>query len=627
MVETSEEARQDSEANGASSRGMWLGRIRGFIPSSYRTEVILLLMLAGPVVLSQMMIFMISIISMVFCGHLGKTQFAAVSLAIAVVNVTGIAVGSGLSLTCDTLISQTFGSGNLKRVGVILQRGVLIILLACFPCWAVLINTEPFLLAVKQSHEVASLAQVYVKIVMFSLPAAFMYQLLGRYLQNQGIIWPQVVTGVIGTILNAFVNYVLLHLLQLGVPGSAAANAMSQCVFSITLLAYIWWKGLHKPTWGGWSRECLEEWGPFVKLAMPSMLMFCLEWWAFELGGCLAGTISEVELGAQSVIYNLTLVAFMFPIGMATGASVRVGNALGAGNSVQAKLSCKVSIICTSAVACFVGLSLTLSRNVVGYIFTTDPNILKRTADVMVVFGVMHLADAIAGVSGGVFRGVGKQKVGAVSNLVGHYFIGFPIGVSLLFKTQLGVAQRRAGVQVKAEDTVEMLDCEPVVPAPSPRCESTAEDQQIPEQHETAVTIVGDVLTVKQLLLKRGLILLIFVAILAAGIIASHFLVGGLKDACPVTTTQPSPAMHARRPSPDHTPVLRAPRPSSNPAPAAQASKTLLWTHKPPTLSPATQALRLPSDLAEGAQAVSPSFYPPQAVQPFPPPSESALVS
>lgn len=50
---------------------------------------------------------------------------------------------------------QTFGSGNLKRVGVILQRGILILLLACFPCWAVIINTEPLLLAVKQSPEVA----------------------------------------------------------------------------------------------------------------------------------------------------------------------------------------------------------------------------------------------------------------------------------------------------------------------------------------------------------------------------------------------------------------------------------------------------------------------------------------
>lgn len=51
--------------------------------------------------------------------------------------------------------SQTYGSGNLKHVGVILQQGVLILLLACFPCWAILINTQPILLAVRQSAEVA----------------------------------------------------------------------------------------------------------------------------------------------------------------------------------------------------------------------------------------------------------------------------------------------------------------------------------------------------------------------------------------------------------------------------------------------------------------------------------------
>lgn len=57
--------------------------------------------------------------------------------------------------------------------------------------------------------------------------------------------------------------------------------------------------------------ECLQEWGPFIQLAIPSMLMLCLEWWLFEVGGFLAGVISEAELGSQSIIYELTVVAYM----------------------------------------------------------------------------------------------------------------------------------------------------------------------------------------------------------------------------------------------------------------------------------------------------------------------------
>lgn len=50
---------------------------------------------------------------------------------------------------------QTFGGKNLLHVGVILQRSVLILLLFCLPCWALLINTHPILLLLGQDPEVA----------------------------------------------------------------------------------------------------------------------------------------------------------------------------------------------------------------------------------------------------------------------------------------------------------------------------------------------------------------------------------------------------------------------------------------------------------------------------------------
>uniref|UniRef100_A0AAQ6AFD0 Multidrug and toxin extrusion protein n=1 Tax=Amphiprion ocellaris TaxID=80972 RepID=A0AAQ6AFD0_AMPOC len=455
------------------------------------------------------MVFMLSFVSMVFCGHLGKTELAAVSLSIAVVNVTGISIGTGLSLTCDTLISQTYGSGNLKRVGVILQRGILILLLACFPCWAVLINTEPLLLAVRQSPEVSRLSQLYVMIFMPALPAAFMYQLQGRYLQNQGIIWPQVITGAIANVLNAVINYVLLYRLDMGVLGSAAANAISQYVLAVFLFVYICVRGLHKATWGGWSMDCLQEWGPFVKLAIPSMLMLCAEWWLFEIGGFLAGVISEAELGAQSVIYQLTVIAYMSPMGFSAAASVRVGNALGAGNIEQARLSCKVPIITTFIIACFVGA-----------------------------------------VTGGVLRGAGKQTIGAMCNLVGYYIIGLPIGVSLMFAAKMGVVGMWTGltVSVFVQSTffivyLYRLDWKKAADEVRTCIASySLYNQNMPlivilvslirllcEQETKSTIIVGDVLSVTQLVLRRGFTLLVMAIILAAGVVINEFVTELLK--------------------------------------------------------------------------------------------------
>ncbi|XP_038615312.1 multidrug and toxin extrusion protein 2-like [Tachyglossus aculeatus] len=336
-------------------------------------------------------------------------------------------------------MSQSFGGKNLKRVGIILQRGILILLLCCFPCWAILINTEQLLLLVKQDPEVSRLAQVYVMIFIPALPAAFLYQLQTRYLQSQGIILPQVITGFAANIINVGLNAVFLYALKLGVVGSAWANTTSQFTQAILLFLYVRWKKMHVQTWGGWSFECFQEWDVYIKLGFPSMIMLCIEWWTFEIGSFLAGLINVAELGAQAIIYQLAIVAYMVPLGFSVAASVRVGNALGAGNAEQARLSCITVLLCAEIFAVLMGILLSTLKDVVAYIFTSDKEIVSLVSHVMLIFAPFHVFDATAGTSGGILRGTGQQKIGAILNAIGYYGIGFPIGISLMFAAKRGI--------------------------------------------------------------------------------------------------------------------------------------------------------------------------------------------
>uniref|UniRef100_A0A8C5QS50 Uncharacterized protein n=1 Tax=Leptobrachium leishanense TaxID=445787 RepID=A0A8C5QS50_9ANUR len=129
--------------------------LRRLLPAGFVDEAKEQLALAGPVFICEVMVLLINMVSTMFCGHLGKIELDAVTLAIAVINITGVSISNGLALACDTLISQTYGGKNMKRIGTILQRSIVILLLFCFPCWAVFINTEEILLLCKQDPVIA----------------------------------------------------------------------------------------------------------------------------------------------------------------------------------------------------------------------------------------------------------------------------------------------------------------------------------------------------------------------------------------------------------------------------------------------------------------------------------------
>uniref|UniRef100_A0A8C5E3L6 Multidrug and toxin extrusion protein n=1 Tax=Gouania willdenowi TaxID=441366 RepID=A0A8C5E3L6_GOUWI len=409
--------------------------LRNKLPLVHRDELYHIIRMTGPLLLSRILIYLLPFVVTMFCGRLGNSVMAGYGLASAAINVSTAATGCGLGLACDTLISQTFGGKNLLRVGGILQRGIIILLLFCLPCWALLINAQAILLCMGQDPEVARIAQLYIMAFLPAVPAMFLHQLQVSYLQNQGIILPQFYTAVLANIANVLTNYVFLHWLNLGVSGSAAANTLSQIYICIFLFAYIRWKKLHEATWGGWSADSLQEWGSYMRLAVPSTMMTCFEWWVYEFGGFFAGMLGEDELAAQHVVIMIAFITYMFPLGIQAAACARVGNALGAGDTARAILTSKLSL---GAFAVAEGIVLGSSKTVLGFLFTSDELIIELVSNLMNAYCFLQFFDGLC-VCTGIFLGTGKQKIPAVANFIGYYCIGLTLSVVFMFVVKLRV--------------------------------------------------------------------------------------------------------------------------------------------------------------------------------------------
>ncbi|KAM6931549.1 multidrug and toxin extrusion protein 1-like [Lycodopsis pacificus] len=413
--------------------------VRHRVPLAHREELYHILRMTGPLLLSRILNYLLPFVVTIFCGRLGNEVMAGYGLASATINVTTAATGCGLGLACDTLVSQTFGGKNLLRVGVILQRGIVILLLFCLPCWGLLINAQAILLCLGQSPEAARIAQLYMTAFLPAVPAMFLHQLQVSYLQNQGIILPQMYTAAMANIANVVTNYIFIYWLHLGVSGSAAANALSQIYICAFLFAYIWWKKLHVKTWGGWSVESLQEWGSYMKLAFPSTLMICFEWWVYEFGGFFAGMLSEDELAAQHVVTMVAFITYMFPLGIQAAACARVGNALGAGDTARAILTCKMSLALAASLAVVEGIVLGSTKTVIGFIFTSDEKIIGLVSHLMNAYCFLQFFDGLVCVCTGIFLGTGKQKIPAVANFIGYYCIGLTMSVVLTFVAKLRI--------------------------------------------------------------------------------------------------------------------------------------------------------------------------------------------
>ena len=232
--------------------------------------------------------------------------------------------------------------------------------------------------------------------------------------------------------INAGLNYLFCYTLQLGLLGAPLATSISYWLSFILLVMYTRFIA-GSDCWGGWTRESLQNLSTFARLAILGIIHVGSEWWAFEIVALAAGRLGTIPLAAQSVIMTADQILNTIPFGVGVATSARVGNLLGLRSPSGAARAANTAAWLSMLLGGVVLAVLMATRNHFAQLFNDDDRVVRLTADVLPLVALFQIADGLNGSCGGSLRGMGRQHVGALVNMVSYYCGALPLGVWLAF--------------------------------------------------------------------------------------------------------------------------------------------------------------------------------------------------
>ncbi|KAK7364111.1 hypothetical protein VNO80_12515 [Phaseolus coccineus] len=398
------------------------------------------LWLAGPLITVTLLNFCLNVISVMFVGHLGELALSGASMATSFASVTGFSLLVGMASALDTFCGQSYGAKQYHMLGIHMQRAMFILMTVSIPLAVIWANTSSILIFFGQDPEIAAEAGIYATFMLPSLFAYGLLQCLNRFLQTQNIVFPMMCSSGITTLLHVLICWILVFKSGLGSKGAAVANSISYWLNVTILSLYIKFSPSCAKTWKGFSKEALHNILTFLRLAIPSAVMVCLEMWSFELMVLLSGLLPnpKLETSVLSICLNTAATVWMIPFGLSGAVSIRVSNELGAGRPWIASLAVHVVLVIVIIEGILMGTVMILVRKVWGYAYSNETEVVKYVAVMFPILAASNFLDGIQCVLSGTARGCGWQKIGAFVNLGSYYLVGIPSAVVFAFVLHIG---------------------------------------------------------------------------------------------------------------------------------------------------------------------------------------------
>jgi MATE family multidrug resistance protein len=386
-----------------------------------------------------------AIVDTMMVGRLPNSAVAmgAVSLGSAIFMVLAL-FGEGLLLGLDTLVAQSFGAGKREDCHRSLVNGVYLSI-ALTPILSAPIWFMPHLL--RAMHVDAALMREtipYTNALTYGLLPLLLYFAVRRCLQAMNMVRPVAFALVTANIINALGNWILIYgkwgAPAMGTVGSGWSTAIARVYMAAVLIGYLFWYD-HKHRTELLKTPVdidLKRIKQLIALGIPAAMQFTLESGVFATVTTLIAKLGPVPLATHQIALNTVAFTYMVPLGIASAAAVRVGQALGRRDPHGAGVAGGTAIGIGAAFMSVASVVLLVVPRWIARIYTVDEVIIRSASTLLAAGAAFQLFDGIQSVATGALRGAGDTRTPMLCHFTAYWIIGLPLGAWLCFRRGWG---------------------------------------------------------------------------------------------------------------------------------------------------------------------------------------------
>ena len=346
----------------------------------------LLLRQALPAAIGFMVMSVNMVVDTFFVGqYIGELAIGAISV-IFPISFLFSSIGMSIGIGGGSIVSRALGEGRKEKALLSFNNQItLTIILAIVALIVGLFLKIPILNAFGAKGGIMPLAISYFNIVLLGIPFLALSMMANNNLRAEGKAKVAMVALLIPSVLNIFLDYLFIDIMNWGMEGAGWATSISYigCAVFIAFF-YISGKGELKviPQLFKIDKKIISEIFSIgsvnlVRQGTISLLAIVLNNTLYYYGNLEGGMGGEIAISVYGLATRMTMFALFPLIGIAQGFMPIAGYNYGAKKYERVKKAINISIISGFLIATIIGAALMLGSEIIPHIFTKDQNLIK----------------------------------------------------------------------------------------------------------------------------------------------------------------------------------------------------------------------------------------------------------